>query len=231
MYSWYILIFSTERIQVSCKRRRVKTLWEYLCLAQFRSDQIRWAACGNRKACGQTNLPPQIFLNICTKYIHVKLIYLIRVQGYFQSPMFHNIIWHQDLWGSSERLCVLSDKFGHFVICLASGNQGAQFDSSNFLRGQFFFQPAPPSSCLVLSHHRRFSVIWLSSTGLKDTSNDFLMLVTIIPLRDQNHHHCCFDWNWLMFSWLLGGQLEGQTCLTLGRSLLKPCPHFLLPSS
>ena len=47
-------------------------------------------------------------------------------------------------------VCFVWAKFGQFVICLASGSQGAQFDiSGNFLRGQFFFQSASPSSCLV----------------------------------------------------------------------------------
>ena len=135
----------------------------------------------------------------------VKLICLPRVQnkcqikknipGYFvkrnlsqrnmtSGPM--TLIW--------ETVCVLSDKFGHFVICLASGNQaGAQFDGSNFLWGQFFFQPppqwGPPSSCLVAG------LIRGGFLSFDSTSRPHQM-ITIIPLWDQNHL-CCFDWNWL----------------------------------
>ena len=92
-----------------------------------------------------------------------------------------------------------SDKFGHFVIYLASENQGAQFDSSNFLRGQFFFQTDPPSHQLVGRHQRRFSVIW---SPLKDTVWD-------VPLLTQIAHPmklctALFALNDVLVSWLLG---------------------------
>ena len=130
----------------------------------------------------------------------------IWVAGYLSNP---NVSQYDMTWVAMmliwESVWVLSDKFGHFVICLASGNQaGAQFDSSNFLRGQFFFQSPPQMGPIIVfsrrRHQRRFSVIWLH---FKATSNDLLLLITIILLWDKNHF-CCyeydFDCSWL-FSW------------------------------
>ena len=119
----------------------------------------------------------------------------------------------------SDSLCVFchSDKFGHFVIYLASENQGAQFDSSNFLRGQFFFQTDPPSHQLVGRHQRRFSVIW---SPLKDTARDVPLLTQIAhPMKLSA---ALFVFNDVLVSWLLGGGEGG------GMVLLKLCLHFLL---
>ena len=125
-----------------------------------------------------------------------------------------NRVYHKPCWMIqgpltiiSDSLCVFchSDKFGHFVIYLASENQGAQFDSSNFLRGQFFFQTDPPSHQLVGRHQRRFSVIW---SHLKDTVRDVPLLTQIAhPMKLSA---ALFVFNDVLVSWLLGGGGGGE---------------------